>query len=37
MQAPNTRTGIVMHAKGAALLSEDDPFMTQENLERKKT
>ena len=37
MQAPNARAGIVLHAKGAALLSEDDPFMIQENLERKKT
>lgn len=29
--------GTAVHAKGAVLLSEDDPFMIQENLEREKT
>ena len=29
--------GTAVHAKGAALLSEGDPFMIQENLEREIT
>lgn len=37
MQGPDAHAGTPLHAKGAALLSEDDPFMIQENLERKKT
>ena len=37
MQEPNARAGIAVHAKGVALLSEGDPFMIQENLEREIT